>query len=111
MKAELRRTPFRGFAGVFRFFLLVSAAIGFFSSAARAQTVDEVIAKNIQAKGGADKLKSVRTIRTTAKYSQGPFHTEFRQENNSAEHGTHATIIQGQHHNSAHVDTTEWVLL
>src|SRR5438132_9081863 len=76
MKAELRRTPFRGFASVFRFFLLVSAAIGFFSLAASAQTVDEVIAKNIRAKGGADKLKSVRTIRTTAKFSQGSFRAD-----------------------------------
>ena len=57
MKAKLRRTPFREFASVFRFFLVMSATIGFFSFAASAQTVDEVFAKNIQAKGGADKLK------------------------------------------------------
>jgi len=80
MKAKLRRTPFREFANVFRFFLLVPAAIGFFSFAAGAQTVDKVIAKNIQAKGGADKLKSVRTVRITTKFSQGSFRAEFRQE-------------------------------
>ena len=31
-----------------------------------AQTVDEIIAKNIQARGGAEKLKSVKTIKSTA---------------------------------------------
>src|SRR5437016_3397571 len=108
MKAELRRTPFRGFASVFRFFLLVSAAIGFFSSAARAQTVDEVIAKNIQAKGGADKLKSVRTIRTTAKFSQGPFRAEFRQENKRADKVREELIIQGLAQVQAYDGKTGW---
>src|SRR5579884_2911594 len=36
-----------------------------------AQTVDEIIAKNIQARGGADKLKSVQTIKATATMSMG----------------------------------------
>ena len=38
----------------------------------RAQTVDEVIAKNIQARGGMDKLKSVKSIKTTATLAMGP---------------------------------------
>jgi len=37
-----------------------------------AQTVDEVVAKNIQARGGMDKLKSVKTIKTTATMTMGP---------------------------------------
>jgi len=37
-----------------------------------AQTVDEIIAKNIQARGGMDKLKSVKSIRTTATMTMGP---------------------------------------
>lgn len=36
------------------------------------QTVDEIIAKNIQARGGMDKLKSVKSIRTTATMTMGP---------------------------------------
>src|SRR5207245_862757 len=108
MKAELRRTPFREFASVFRFFLLVSAAIGFFSSAARAQTVDEVIAKNIQAKGGADKLKSVRTIRTTAKFSQGSFRADFNQENKRADKVREEFWIQGLAQVQAYDGKTVW---
>jgi len=37
-----------------------------------AQTVDEIIAKNVQARGGAEKLKSVQSIRSTATLSMGP---------------------------------------
>jgi outer membrane lipoprotein-sorting protein len=37
-----------------------------------AQTVDEIIAKNIQARGGAERLKSVKSIKTTATIAMGP---------------------------------------
>jgi outer membrane lipoprotein-sorting protein len=39
---------------------------------ATAQTVDELIAKNVEARGGLDKLKSVQTIRLTGKMTMGP---------------------------------------
>jgi outer membrane lipoprotein-sorting protein len=37
-----------------------------------AQTADEIIAKNIQARGGSDKLKSVQSIKSTATIAMGP---------------------------------------
>jgi outer membrane lipoprotein-sorting protein len=37
-----------------------------------AQTVDEIIAKNVQARGGMEKLKSVQSIKSTANMSMGP---------------------------------------
>lgn len=37
-----------------------------------AQTVDEIIAKNTAAKGGMDKLKSVKTVRMTGRMTVGP---------------------------------------
>jgi outer membrane lipoprotein-sorting protein len=37
-----------------------------------AQTVDEIIAKNIQARGGSDKLKSVQSLKSTATMAMGP---------------------------------------
>jgi outer membrane lipoprotein-sorting protein len=36
------------------------------------QTVDEVIAKHVQARGGLDKLKAAKTIRMTGKMTVGP---------------------------------------
>jgi outer membrane lipoprotein-sorting protein len=37
-----------------------------------AQSADEIIAKNVQARGGSEKLKSVKTIKSTATMSMGP---------------------------------------
>jgi outer membrane lipoprotein-sorting protein len=37
-----------------------------------AQTADEIIAKNVQARGGSDKLKSVQSIKSTATMAMGP---------------------------------------
>ncbi len=93
---------------VFRFFLSVFAAIAFFSFAASAQTVDEVIAKNIQAHGGVEKLKSVRSIRTIAKFSQGSFRAEFRQENKRADKVREEFIIQGLAQVQAYDGKTGW---
>lgn len=42
-----------------------ACALLFVAPGARAQTVDEIIAKNIQAKGGLDKLKSTTSVRMT----------------------------------------------
>jgi outer membrane lipoprotein-sorting protein len=47
-------------------------AVALLGSAAWAETADEVIAKNIQARGGADKLASVQTIKSTATMVMGP---------------------------------------
>ena len=37
-----------------------------------AQTADEIIAKNVQARGGMEKLKSVKSIKSTATMAMGP---------------------------------------
>jgi len=47
-------------------------AIAVLVPAVWAQTADEIIAKNIQARGGADKLKSVQSIKSTATMAMGP---------------------------------------
>jgi outer membrane lipoprotein-sorting protein len=48
---------------------LAAAALG---TAARAQTVDELIAKNAEARGGLDKMKAVHSVRMTGKMTMGP---------------------------------------
>src|SRR5450755_4960315 len=47
-------------------------AVGILGPAIWAQTADEVIAKSVQARGGADKLKSVQSIKSTATMAMGP---------------------------------------
>jgi outer membrane lipoprotein-sorting protein len=41
-------------------------------ASASAQTVDDIIAKNLKAKGGLDKIKAVQTIRMTGTMTIGP---------------------------------------
>jgi len=108
MKVELRLSPFMERSGVVRLFLPVLVAMTFFSFAAKAQTVDEVISKNIQAHGGVDKLKSVRSLRTTAKFSQGSFRADFRQENKRAGKVREEFIIQGLAQVQAYDGKTGW---
>lgn len=46
------------------------------------QTVDELIAKNIQAKGGTEKMKAIKTVRMTGKFEGGDgFTASIGQEN------------------------------
>ncbi|MEQ1352874.1 MAG: hypothetical protein ABLT11_02585 [Candidatus Acidiferrum sp.] len=75
------------------FLTLLAGLIG--PLGASAQTVDEVIAKNIQAHGGLEKLKAVRTIRITGKFSQGSFRAGFLQENKRPDMVREEAIIQG----------------
>ncbi len=105
---ELRFTPFGECSGFVRYLFLIVAVMAIFSFAAQAQTVDEVIAKNIQAHGGAEKLKSVRSLRTTAKYSQGSFRADFRQENKRADKVREEFIIQGLAQVQAYDGKTGW---
>jgi len=85
--------------------LLAAAAAG---SGARGQTVDEVIAKNIQAHGGMEKLKSVHSLRTSAKFTQGSFQADFRQENKRADKVREEFIIQGLAQVQAYDGKTGW---
>jgi hypothetical protein len=65
------------------------------SLGAGAQTVDEVIAKNIAAHGGMDKLKAVKTIRVSGHFAQGSFRAGFVQENKRPGKVREENIIQG----------------
>ena len=52
--------------------LLVTNVVFLLTLFLSAQTVDEIIAKNVKARGGIDKIKSVQTIRSTATMTMGP---------------------------------------
>ncbi|HEV2948358.1 MAG TPA: hypothetical protein VGX70_13350 [Gemmataceae bacterium] len=100
----VRRGAFRTFRG----FLIVFAAIALLPLATRAQTVDEVIAKNTQAHGGMEKLKSVQTIRVAGKVNFGSFRAAFVQENKRADRVREETIIQGLAQVQAYDGKTGW---
>jgi outer membrane lipoprotein-sorting protein len=51
---------------------LAIAALALLVPCLSAQTVDEIIAKNVQARGGAEKMKSVQSAKATATMAMGP---------------------------------------
>ena len=71
------------------------AAIVLLPGSVKAQTVDEVIASNIKARGGLEKIKAVRSVRTTSKLSQGSFRAAYVQENKRPDRVREEAIIQG----------------
>src|SRR6266853_1745494 len=91
-----------------RVFIAMLAASFTCVSIARAQTVDEVIAKNIQAHGGIEKLKSIKSARTTAKFTQGSFRAEVMQENKRPGKVREEFIIQGMAQVQAYDGKAGW---
>jgi hypothetical protein len=108
MRVDLRVMQRTRFSSVCRLPAFVLAAIACLPVCARAQTVDEVIAKNVEARGGLDKLQSVRSIRTTAKFTQGPFRADFRQENKRTNKVREEIIVQGMAQVQAYDGKTGW---
>jgi len=74
---------------------------------APAQTVDEIIARHIQARGGMEKLKSVATARQTAKPA-GAFRLEIVREGKRPDKVRDEFIIQGMTSISAYDGKVGW---
>src|SRR5215472_1203353 len=108
MKTETRTTVAAKLARVCRLLLPALAACAMTAGGASAQTVDEIISKNIQARGGLEKLKAIRTLRTTVKFSDGSFRAEFRQENKRPGKVREEFIIQGMAQIQAYDGKTGW---
>ena len=95
------RTDFK--IAVFTATLLLAACF------ASAQSVDELIAKNIQAHGGMEKLKSIETVRTTGKYIfPGGFRGDLVQENKRPDKVREENIVQGAADIVAYDGKTSW---
>jgi len=103
---DARPTP--KFVKVRPFLLPVLAMFAVGASGANAQHVDEIIAKNIHARGGLEKLKAVKTLRTTVKFSDGSFRAQFRQENKRPGKVREEFIVQGMAQIQAYDGKTGW---
>src|ERR1017187_10920338 len=51
--------------------VIVLIAVCCFATFSLSQTADELIAKNIQARGGMEKMKAIKTLRMTGKFEGG----------------------------------------
>jgi hypothetical protein len=99
-----------------RTFLTIFCAATLLSFAANGQppapetspSLDEIIAKNIQARGGLAKIKAVRTMRATGRIDQGDFRARFVQENERPNKVREEFIIQGMAQVEAYDGKTGW---
>jgi len=75
---------------------------------APAQTVDKIIAKNIEARGGLEKIKDLQSLRVSGRLSVGGFRAAFVQENKRPFKVREEQIIQGMVGIDAYDGKTAW---
>ena len=88
------------------YFVLASAL--FVPLVAHSQTVDEIIAKNAQARGGIEKIRAIKSLRMTARLAQGSFRATFIEENKRSDKVREETVIQGMAQIQAYDGKTAW---
>src|SRR6266478_554631 len=88
--------------------ILAFVVIALFPGGARAQSVDEVIASNIKARGGLEKIKAVRSVRTTSKLTVGSFRAAYVQENKRPDRVREEAIVQGMAQVQAYDGKAAW---
>lgn len=108
MKVNIRLPLVAKLVNVCKFLLPVLFVSALTTGIVSAQTVDEIIAKNVQARGGREKLKAVKSLRTTVRFSDGSFRAEFRQENKRPGKVREEFIIQGMAQIQAYDGKTGW---
>lgn len=89
--------------------VIVLIAVCCFSTFSLTQTADELIAKNIEAKGGLEKMKAIKTIRMTGKFEGGDgFTASIGQENQRPNLVRETFKLQGMTSVQAYDGTNGW---
>jgi hypothetical protein len=89
--------------------VIVLAAVSCLGVSAYGQSAEELVNKNIQAKGGIDKIKAIHSIRITGKFTAGGgFTAATRQENVRPNLVRETFSLQGMTSVTAYDGTTGW---
>lgn len=89
--------------------VIVLATIAVLSSLAYAQTADELVNKNIQAKGGLEKIQAIKSIRITGKLNGGGGFTAATMQENQRPNLVRETFsLQGMTAVTAYDGATGW---
>src|SRR5437016_9628550 len=89
--------------------VIVLIAVSCLSGFAQAQTAEELVNKNIQAKGGLEKIKAIASVRMTGKFEGGGgFTAKVSQENKRPNLVRETFSLQGMTAISAYDRTTGW---
>ena len=73
-----------------------------------AQTAEELVAKNLQAKGGVDKIKAIKSFKFSGKYQQGSFTAQVAEEAKAPDDLREMFTIQGMTQIQAYDGNTGW---
>lgn len=77
---------------------------------ASAQTADELIAKNIAAKGGLEKIQAIQTLRMTGRLDAGGFKAAVGQENKRPNQVRETFSLQGMTNITAYDGSAAWAV-
>jgi hypothetical protein len=89
--------------------VIVLIAVCCFATFSFSQTADELIAKNIQAKGGLEKMRAIKTVRMTGKFEGGDgFTASIGQENQRPNLVRETFKLQGMTSVEAYDGTNSW---
>ena len=73
-----------------------------------AQTADEIVAKNLAAKGGIEKIKNLKSLKMTGHFQQGDFTADVGQESKAPNFLRETFTLQGMTQIQAYDGTTGW---
>lgn len=91
--------------------VMAVCAAALFSVSAFAQTVDEIVEKNIKARGGMDKIKAVKAVKMTGKMKMGAMEAPFVIINSRPNKIRTDFTIQGITGTQAYDGTTGWSVM
>src|SRR5580658_841416 len=74
----------------------------------QAQTAEELVSKNLQARGGMDKIKAITTLRMSGRLQQGGFTAQFSSTAMAPNLARQAVTLQGMSQIQAYDGATGW---
>src|SRR5262249_60903103 len=78
------------------------------SMSALAQTADELVAKNLQARGGLEKIKAIKSLRMAGRFEAGGFKAAVGQESKRPEMLRQTFTVQGMSQIQAYDGSSGW---
>lgn len=87
---------------------VVAGLVCFVSLGLCAQTAEELVAKNLQAKGGVEKMKAIKSLRMTGQFESGGFKATVGQESKRPEMVRQTFTVQGMTQIQAYDGSAGW---
>ena len=87
---------------------VVASLVCLLSISVWAQTAEELVAKNLQAKGGIDKMKAIKSVRMTGQFQSGGFKATVGQESKRPDMTRQTFTVQGMTQIQAYDGSTGW---